>query len=93
MSRNQTGVPSRRDILLGRVESAAVRVAGTCLEEHGVSCRLCEDTCDERAIRLKPLLRGRSRVHIDSGACTLCGLCLAVCPVGAILVPEPPECA
>lgn len=93
MRRAHTGAapPTRRDILMGRTDSATVRVAETCLEERGVSCRLCEDACDEQAIRMRPMLQGRNRVHVDPEACTLCGLCLAVCPVDAILVPDQPE--
>ena len=85
-------MPSRRALLRGKPPPPeVVLIEASCLEEHGVACRLCEDACDERAIRLRPLLRGRNRVILDTALCTVCGLCAQMCPVDAIRLPETAE--
>ena len=73
---------------IGAVTAAAfswrVHVAGTCLLQHGVECRLCGDACDARALRFVPARGGIVQMQVDLAACTGCGGCVAPCPVGAI---------
>ncbi|MCH2137839.1 MAG: 4Fe-4S dicluster domain-containing protein [Phycisphaerales bacterium] len=53
---------------------------GGCLAWQGELCRVCVDACPvEDAILLDP----GDRPRIDPSACTGCGTCLQVCPVGA----------
>ncbi len=55
-----------------------------CLAHRGVECRACEDHCDARAIRFRPMLGGRSEPVFLTDDCTGCGGCVAPCPAGAI---------
>jgi ferredoxin-type protein NapG len=52
---------------------------GGCLSWQGEACRVCSDACPvENAIALD----AGGRPRIDPAACTGCGTCLQVCPVG-----------
>lgn len=76
---------SRRQFLRGSGEpSPQVTIAAACLAFNGVDCRLCDDACDQRAIRFRPRPGGAYTPSIDTESCTACGECLAVCPVGAL---------
>jgi ferredoxin-type protein NapF len=66
-------------------EAKAV-IGASCLEVEGVSCRSCEDVCEARALRARLEPGGRARMLVDLDACTGCGGCVPVCPVGAIAV-------
>lgn len=61
-----------------------IAVSDPCLARRQVECRSCADACDVRAIRFKPAPGGIAQMHIDLAACTGCGECLGVCPVGAV---------
>lgn len=74
------------------------RIGGTCLSFGGVECRVCGDRCGPRAIRFRPLGRGRWFPDLDESLCDGCGECAAPCPVGAVTliqqpVPEAGPCA
>lgn len=60
------------------------RAEESCLAMRGVTCRTCEDFCDQRAIRFRLEPGGRSSPLIDEAACTGCGSCAGGCPEGAI---------
>lgn len=64
-------------------------VSQACIETKGVTCRMCEASCDADAIRFRPRIGGGSIVIIDAETCTGCGACLPSCPVGALGVGEP----
>lgn len=62
------------------------RIAPHCLALGKVECRICADACGPRAIGFRPAPGGISQIRIDPAACTACGLCVGVCPVGAIAI-------
>jgi ferredoxin-type protein NapF len=59
-------------------------IAPNCLALNQIECRVCADACDARAIRFRPAPGGISQMRLDPAACTACGLCVSVCPAGAI---------
>lgn len=61
-------------------------IAASCVETKGISCRMCDDACDARAIRFTPLGGGRSSAEVATRTCTGCGACVSVCPVRAISI-------
>lgn len=85
-----TATVSRRSLLRGAPQAPAplpvAAIDEHCLALTGVSCRLCEDTCEPRAIRFRPQLGGHYHPRIDGAACTGCADCIPVCPVGAVRV-------
>ncbi len=64
-------------------------VSDSCLSVQGVTCRACEDHCDESAIRFRLMTGGRSAPQIDPEICTGCGACVSPCPSNAITVERP----
>jgi len=67
---------------------AIVRISQVCLANNAVSCRSCEELCDEDAIRFRPVAGGPAVPVIIEDSCTGCGDCLGVCPVDAIDLQE-----
>lgn len=62
----------------------SISIAESCLSTKGVECRACQDFCDARAIRFRPVVGGKVQMDLDSSLCTGCGFCVAPCPVDAI---------
>lgn len=67
---------------------AAVQ-ATTCLSMKGISCRVCQDSCDARAIRFQLQLGGRAEPVLDQDSCIGCAACASACPVGAVALERP----
>ncbi len=67
------------------------QISDACLEPQGVTCRVCETSCDEAAFRFRPMVGGRSSVTVLDDRCTGCGACVSVCPADAITIKEPEE--
>ncbi|BAE51496.1 Ferredoxin [Paramagnetospirillum magneticum AMB-1] len=60
------------------------RLGASCISIQGVTCRLCGDPCDVRAIKFRPLPGGRVLPEIAEESCNGCGICVSACPVGAL---------
>lgn len=76
---------------LSRGEGAApwtltARIGASCLSFGGVDCRMCGDHCETRAIRFRPLGRGRWLPDVVAADCIGCGACVGVCPVRAVTI-------
>lgn len=54
----------------------------TCIAWDDVICMSCYGRCDYQAISTEYQRRAR----IDTERCTGCGMCVAVCPVGALSI-------
>ncbi len=59
-------------------------VDASCISASGVTCRVCGDRCDARAITFKLAVGGKAIPVIDRSDCTGCGACIAPCPVNAV---------
>lgn len=59
-------------------------ISASCLPFRGVDCQACRDACPAAAIRFRPVRGGPFVPELDAEACTGCGACIAVCPVGAV---------
>jgi ferredoxin-type protein NapF len=70
--------------------SLRAAIGAECLSTKAVSCRVCGEHCEDAAIRFHPALGGRA-IPVVAEACTGCGDCLGVCPVGAIAMREPEQ--
>jgi len=63
----------------------------SCLSMNGVTCRACQDACEQDAIRFRPQLGGRSQPALAADSCNGCGVCVALCPVDAIALDRLPK--
>ncbi|QEL63704.1 ferredoxin-type protein NapF [Oryzomicrobium terrae] len=61
-----------------------VDFGSACLPRSGVECRSCGEHCEAGAIRFRLRAGGPPLPELDGDACTGCGECVAVCPVGAL---------
>ncbi|MCA1441392.1 ferredoxin-type protein NapF [Ensifer sp. IC4062] len=61
-------------------------IAGHCLAKNNVACQACRDSCPELAIRFPPRVGGPFLPIVDEDACSGCGACVGICPVGAVHV-------
>jgi ferredoxin-type protein NapF len=71
-----------------------VTIAAACLPFQRVDCQACRDACPTDAIRFRPVRGGPFVPELTAEACTGCGACISVCPVGAVsTVPQSMEAA
>ncbi len=66
-------------------------VSRDCLSMNAVQCRICQDQCDQQAIRFQLIAGGKAMPQISLDDCIGCGGCVASCPVSAIAIETPNE--
>ena len=62
------------------------KIGANCLSAQGVTCRVCGDRCEARAIRFQLAVGGIATPVLDTLNCTGCGACIAPCPTQTIEV-------
>lgn len=83
----RTHCPHAADIFAGPVSLPhVVEIKAGCLARNGIDCQACRDHCPTTAIRFRPRLGGPFLPEILDDACSGCGACISVCPVGAVSV-------
>jgi ferredoxin-type protein NapF len=78
---------SRRSFLRGQWRSKS-EINSRCLNNQGVYCQSCKESCDEQAIIFKQSGRGIQLPMIISERCTHCQECVESCPVNAISISD-----
>lgn len=71
--------------------SLKAHIGSGCLAFGKVFCQSCQDACETRAIRFRPVVGGIPTPSIEPADCTGCGACVAGCPTQAITVADPRE--
>ncbi len=78
---------SRRSFLRGKWRDKS-EVNSRCLNNQGVYCQSCKESCEQEAITFKQLGRGIQLPMIDADLCTHCKDCVESCPVDAITISD-----
>ena len=76
---------NRRAFLTGHWTSKPM-IGSDCLNNKGVYCQSCKDSCEENAIIFNQMKMGIQLPQIIPNRCTQCKDCLQACPVGAITI-------
>jgi ferredoxin-type protein NapF len=66
--------------------SRIAAIDDSCLASRGVVCRVCEEQCESRAVRIRLAVGGGASPAVEVALCTGCGACVAPCPARAIAV-------
>lgn len=78
----------RRTFLFGRQGAegrpSIAAIGDFCLALRGIVCRVCEEQCEARAIRVRLAVGGGTAPAVAAALCTGCGACVAPCPAHAI---------
>jgi ferredoxin-type protein NapF len=90
MSQDLNTDVSRRSFLRGQWRNKS-EINSQCLNNKGVYCQSCKDSCDEQAIVFTQLGRGIQLPEIISERCTHCKECVKSCPVDAITISDAEE--
>ena len=78
---------NRRSFLCGRWRNQSA-INTSCLNNLGVYCQACKDSCDEGAIVFNQVQMGIRLPTIVSALCTHCKKCVETCPANAITISD-----
>lgn len=87
MSENTNIDINRRSFLRGRWRNQS-EINSECLNNQGVYCQSCKDSCEEQAIVFKQAGSGFQLPKIISERCSHCKDCIESCPVDAITISD-----
>lgn len=76
---------------VGRGWDWRARVKDDCLSMNAITCRSCQDVCEQNAIRFRPAIGGRAVPQVDLDLCNGCGNCVGFCPSSSIELSQSPE--
>ena len=85
MSQHTNSDVSRRAFLTGHWHSQSA-ISPQCLNNQGIYCQACKDTCDEGAITFSQMQMGIQLPTIIPERCTHCRDCVEICPADAITI-------
>lgn len=62
------------------------KIDDKCLSANAITCRVCGDRCDTRAIKFTLAVGGVATPNVDADLCNGCGACVGPCPTNSVVL-------